>query len=152
MKLIRAQCCAQSGPSPHAEQCSVLPKWNIDILSQNSASITPFFQVQAIKAGHVSTKYRQTGDILSVSSKGTAAAKWLMKISRYLCQYCRYWLQNFTVTLCQLYAKDDFNGSLQRCRGFSHCKIIAAKISHCILPQSQWVWMFWRNKIFLSSI
>ena len=101
---------------------------------------------------HISIIYWQTGDILLGSSKGTAAAKWQMKISRYLCQYCRYWLQNFTVTLFQLYAKDDFNGSLQWCRGFSHCKIIAAKISHCILPQSQWVWLTQRNKMLLSSI
>ena len=46
---------------------------------------------------------------------------------RQLRKYCRYWLQNFTVTLFQLYAKDDFNASLQWCRGFSHCKITAAK-------------------------
>ena len=46
-------------------------------------------------------------------------------------------LENVTVTLFQLYAKDDFNSSLQWCMGFSHCKITAAKISHRILPQSQ---------------
>ena len=49
-ELIRAQCCVQSG-------------------QQNA------IQVQAIKTGHISKIYRQTGDILSVSSKGTAAAK-----------------------------------------------------------------------------
>ena len=43
MKLIRARCGAQSGPSPRAERCSVWPKWNIDILSQNAASRTRFF-------------------------------------------------------------------------------------------------------------
>ena len=42
------------------------------------------------------------------------------------CKYCRYWLQNFTVTLLQLYAKHDFNASLQWCRGFSHWKITSA--------------------------
>ena len=43
-----------------------------------------FFWVQAIKTGHISMIYLQTSDILLVSStcKGTAAAKWLMKISR----------------------------------------------------------------------
>ena len=73
------------------------------------------FSVQAIKTGHTSIIYRQIGDILSVSSKGTAATKWRMKISRQLYKYCRYWLQNFTVTLFQLCAKDDFNASLQLC-------------------------------------
>ena len=95
------------------------------------------FQAQAIKTGHISIIYRQTCDILSVSSKGTAAAKWQMKISRLLCRYCRYWLQNFTVPLFQLYAKDDFNASLQWCKSFSHCKIIAAKISYYILQESE---------------
>ena len=33
-----------------------------------------FFHVQAIKTGHISIIYGQTGDILSVSSKGTGAA------------------------------------------------------------------------------
>ena len=33
------------------------------------------FLVQAIKTGHIWIIYRQTGDMLSVSSKGTAAAK-----------------------------------------------------------------------------
>ena len=130
MELIRARCCAQIRPSPRAMQCSFWPKWNIDILSQNTASRTQFFQVQAIKTGHIWIIYRQTGDILSVSSQGTAAAKWWMKISimniiRYLCQYCSYWLQIFTVTLFQLYAKDDFNGSLQMMQGLltlqNHC-------------------------------
>ena len=71
-------------------------------------------------AGHISIIYRQTVDILLVSIKGTAAAKWQMKISRCLCQYCRYWLQNFTVTLFQLYAKrrmtsmDSFKNELAR--------------------------------------
>ena len=36
MKLIRARCCVQSGPWPRAKECSVWPKWSIDILSQNS--------------------------------------------------------------------------------------------------------------------
>ena len=74
MKLIRARCCAQKRPSP-CSACSVWSKWNIDILSQNAASRTQFFQVQAIKTGHISMIYRQTGDILSVSSKDIAAAK-----------------------------------------------------------------------------
>ena len=36
--------------------CSILPKWSIDILSQNAgaASKMRFFQVQAIKTGHIS--------------------------------------------------------------------------------------------------
>ena len=141
MQLIRARCGAQSGLSQRAVQCSVWPKWNIDILSQNAASRTRLFQVQAIKTGHISIIYRQISDMLSVSSKGTAAARWRMKISRsYLRQYCRYWLQNFTVTLLQLYAKYDFNGSLQKCMGLSHCnrlqaEIIVAKIGHRILPE-----------------
>ena len=146
MKLIRAWCCVQSIPSPRAEQCSVWPKWSIDILSQNASSRARFFQVHAIKTGHISIIYCQTGDILSVSIKGNAAAKWLMKISRYFCRYCRCWLQNFTVSLFQLYAKDDFNASLQWCKGFSHCKITAPKIGHCILPEYQWVWLTRRNK------
>ena len=41
-----------------------------------------FFRCKSSKTGHMSMIYRQTGNILSVSSKGTAAAKWLMKISR----------------------------------------------------------------------
>ena len=69
--------------------------------------------------------------------QGTAAAKWLMKISRYPCQSCRYWLQIFTVALFQLYANDDFNGLLQWCKGFSQCKIITAKIGRCIFPEFQ---------------
>ena len=44
-------------------------------------------------------------------------------------KYCQYWLQNFTVTPFQLYAKDDFNALLQRCRGFSHWKITSAKLA-----------------------
>ena len=40
------------------------------------------FSVQVIKTGHISIICRQTGDILLVSSKGSAAAKWRMKISR----------------------------------------------------------------------
>ena len=47
-----------------------------------TARRTRFFHVQAIKIGHILIIYRQTGDTLSVSSKGTAAAKWWMKISR----------------------------------------------------------------------
>ena len=35
--------------------------------------------------------YLQTGDILSFSSKGTAAAKQQIKISRWLCEHCSYW-------------------------------------------------------------
>ena len=98
------------------------------------------FQVQTIKTGHmthISIIYRQTGDILLVSSKVTAAAKWLMKISRWLCKYCKYWIKNFIVTLFQLYVKDDFNALLQWCRSFSHCKITAAKMGDCILPESE---------------
>ena len=34
---------------------------------------------QAIKTDHISIIYPQTGDLLSVSCKGTAAAKWQMK-------------------------------------------------------------------------
>ena len=119
MKLIiRARCGVQSGPSPRAELCSVWPKWNFDIFSQHAASRTRFLQVNAVQTGHISKKYRQTGDVLSVFSKGTAAAQSRMKISRYLCKYCSNWLRNFTVTLFQLFAKDDFNASLQWCRGF----------------------------------
>ena len=33
-------------------------------------------------------------------------------------------------------AKDDFNALLQWCKGFSHCKITFAKISHCILQKN----------------
>ena len=73
--------------------------------------------------------------------QGHCISKYLMKISRYLRQYCRYWLQNFTVTLFQLYAKDNINGPHQRCTGLSHCKIIAAKLGHRILPEFQWVWL-----------
>ena len=51
--------------------------------------------------------------------------------------------QNFSVTLFQLYAKDDFNRLLQWCRGFSHCKITAAIISHSLLPN--FVKLKWRN-------
>ena len=66
MMLIRARCGAQSGPTPRAQRSSVWPKWNIDILTQNAASRTRFFQVQAIKTGHFSVIYRQIGDLLSV--------------------------------------------------------------------------------------
>ena len=51
-----------------------LAQRNIDILTQNAVSRTRFFQVQAIKTGHISVIYRQTCDILSVGSTGTAAA------------------------------------------------------------------------------
>ena len=94
MKLTRARCGAQNGPSPRAEQCSVWLKWNLDTLSRNSACRTRFFQVQAIKTGRILIIYRQTGDLLSVSSKGTAAAKWRMKISRQFGTNCRYWLKH----------------------------------------------------------
>ena len=52
MKLIRARCCAQSGPSLCAKLCSVLSYqvvWPIDILSENAASRNRFFQVHAIQ-------------------------------------------------------------------------------------------------------
>ena len=113
--LIRAWCCVQSGPSPRAKRCSVWPKWSImiDILSQNAASRTQFFQVQAIKTGHISIRCRQTGDILSVPSKGTATAKWQMKI------LCEGWL------LCIASAV----------QGLLTLQITAAKISYCILPE-----------------
>ena len=80
MKLIRARCRAQSGQSPRAQRCSLWPKRNIDILSKIAACRMRFFPVQAIKRGHIPIIYRQTGDILSVCSKGTAVAKSLMKI------------------------------------------------------------------------
>ena len=63
-----------------------------------------------------------------------------------------------TVTLFQLYAKDDFNASLPWCctdTGASHtAKSLLQNhwVSHCILPQSQWAWLTQRNKMFLSSI
>ena len=91
MRLIRARCCAQSGSLPRAERCSGWPKSNIDILSQYTASRTRFFHVHAIKTGHISKIYRQTlpCDIVSVSSKGTAAAQWRMKFHH----------ENFKITL-----------------------------------------------------
>ena len=66
----------QSGPSPCAKRCSVWPKWNIDVLSLNAASRTRFSQWQAITGitGHISIIYWQAGDIMSISSTGTAAA------------------------------------------------------------------------------
>ena len=70
------------GTALSAERCSVRPKWNIDILSLNAESRTRFFQVQAIKTGHISIIYPQTVDILSVSCTSTVVAKWWMKISR----------------------------------------------------------------------
>ena len=125
MKLIRARYGAQSGPSPRAERCSVWPKWNIDILSQNAASRTLFFQVRAIKTGHISIICRQTGDVVCFN-KGTADAKWRMKISienfKIILQYCRFWIQNFTVTLFQLYAKDDLIHSLSDTGAFHTAK------------------------------
>ena len=106
MKLIRALSWSLSGPSPSAQWFSVWPKWNI-----NHWIFCPrTLQAERDFSGS-SHQYRSHFDTISiklwyivVSSKGTAAAKWEMKISRYLCQYCRYWLQNFTVTLFQLYA------------------------------------------------
>ena len=46
-----------------------------DILFQNIAIGTLIFRVQLIKTGHISITYRQTSDVLSVLSKGIAAAK-----------------------------------------------------------------------------
>ena len=48
---------AQGSQSQRAEQCSVWPKWNIDILSENAVSSlrTQFFQVQAIKTSYILT-------------------------------------------------------------------------------------------------
>ena len=85
---------------------------------------------------------------------GTPAAKWRMKISRYLRQYCRYWLHNFTVTLFQLYAKDDFNGSLQKMHGLvtlqNHC-CKNQPLPRRILPECQGVWLTLRNLNELAS-
>ena len=66
---------------PGTVQCvqAILPKWNIQILFQSAASRPQFFQLQAILAGHILIICRQTGCILSVSGKGTAATKWQMK-------------------------------------------------------------------------
>ena len=61
---------------------------------------------------HISKTYRQTGDILWDSSKGTAATKWRMTFQDNFANTAdcsRYRPQNFTVTLFQLYAKNDFN-------------------------------------------
>ena len=69
------------------------------------------------------------------------------KISLPILQVTGYQLQNFTVTLFQLYVKDAFNGLLQLCRGFSNRKITSAKIRHSILPEFHWVWLFQRNHI-----
>ena len=44
-----------------------------------AASRSRFFKIQAIKSGHISIIYQQTGDSLSVSSKWTADAKWRTK-------------------------------------------------------------------------
>ena len=159
MKLIRARCWAQSGPSQRAVQCSVQPKWNIDILSQNAASRTQFFQVQAIKTGHISIIYRQNSDILSVSSKGTAVARWRIKISRYLCKYCcillllRYWLQVFTVTLWKHLKGNKILGLLiflldsrsPKTYGPRRCKV------HEWFKSSGWIMLFVSIKSFAYS-
>ena len=76
IKLIRARCGAQNGSSQRAKRCFVWPKWNVGILFQNSARRTHFFHLKAIKTGHILMICRQTCHILSVSSKGNAAAKW----------------------------------------------------------------------------
>ena len=46
-----------------------------------------------------------------------------------------YWLQIFTVILFQLYAKDDFDASLQWHGGFSHREIHICTVGHRILPK-----------------
>ena len=60
------------------EQVVRVPQAGAHILSfwsKNSASRTQIFQVQATKTGHVSIIYQQSGDILSIFGKGTAAAR-----------------------------------------------------------------------------
>ena len=86
-KLLRAQCCAQSGPSSRAKWCSVWPKWNNGILSKNAARQCKQNAIIILSdTSHQNMsyhdKYRPTGDIMSVSSKATAAAEWQIKISR----------------------------------------------------------------------
>ena len=81
-------------------------------LYQSAATRTQFFQVQAIKTGHISIIYPQTCGILSVSSKGTVAAKWLMKFRDNFANTAGTNSKIFIVTLFQLYVKDDFNALL----------------------------------------
>ena len=76
--------------------------------------ISSWKRLLSVSSSTFSTELK--GDVLLVFSKSSTAAKWRVKISRQLCKYWRYWLQNFTVTLFHLYAKDDFNASLQWCR------------------------------------
>ena len=72
-------CCLEHHVATANERAEVRARMHnilsIDILAQNAASRSRFFQIQAIKTGHILIIYRQTSDILSVSSKGTADAK-----------------------------------------------------------------------------
>ena len=94
-------------------------KWNIDILSQNAASRMQFFQVQTIKTGHISIIHQQIGDILSVSSKGTAATKSRMK--------------KITLQILQVLTPNFHNNPVSaQCKGRLQC---VAPVMHELLTQ-----------------
>ena len=91
MKLIRARCCMQSGPSQPSKQCSIWPKWNIGILSQNPASRLQFFRYKPSK--QVISQYyidKQVIYCLFPARELQTLSAW-RKVQDNFAKYCRYW-------------------------------------------------------------
>ena len=130
MKLIRAQCGAQSGPSQRAELCSVWPKWNIDILSHNAASTTQFSQLQFTSYHNMSYLHNITTNRWYIvcfqhwhcSSLDRVNFKTTLHIKKAPTPI-------FQISHFLLCPKDDFIVSLQLCRGFPHCKITSVELA-----------------------